>query len=83
MLLTTSPEDITPLVKKLLISAWTELESLLINALVSKDSLSSTQLEVVLDQVLDPSSWKDCQLIMERNPSSDSLYIHHHRSQLL
>ena len=56
---TTSPEDTTPLVKKLLISASTESESSLITALVSKDSLDSTQLEVVLDQDSDHSSWRE------------------------
>jgi hypothetical protein len=79
---TTSPEDITPLVKKSLISVWTESESLLINALVSKVSSSSTQLEVVLDQVSDLSSSKDSQSIMERNPSSVSLFTHHLKFQL-
>jgi hypothetical protein len=69
MLPTTSPEVITPLVKKSSISAWTESESLLINALVSKVSSSSTQSEVVPDQDSDLSSWKDCQSITERNPS--------------
>merc|ERR1712070_907555 len=42
MLPTTSPEDITPLVKKSLISALIESESSLINALVFKVSSSST-----------------------------------------
>merc|ERR1712086_614818 len=42
MLPTTSPEDITPSVKKSLISASTESESFPINALVSKVSSSST-----------------------------------------
>merc|ERR1712195_193939 len=42
MLPTTSPEDITPSVKKSLISASTESESSPINALVSKVSSSST-----------------------------------------
>merc|ERR1712023_340860 len=46
---TTSPEDTTPLVRKSLISASTESESSLINALVFKVSLSSTPLEVVPD----------------------------------
>jgi hypothetical protein len=81
MLPTTSPEDITPLVKKSSISVWTESESLLINALVSKVSSSSTQLEVVLDQDSDLSSSKDFPSITERNPSSVSPCIHHHRSQ--
>merc|ERR1712072_454801 len=42
MLPTTSPEDITPSVRKLLISASTESESLPISARVSKVSSSST-----------------------------------------
>merc|ERR1719446_858185 len=42
MLPTTSPEDITPLVRKSLISASTESESSPINALVSKVSSFST-----------------------------------------
>jgi hypothetical protein len=81
MLLTTSPEDITPLVKKLLISAWTESESWLTNAQDSKVSLSSTQSVEVPDLDLDRSSSKDSQSIMERNPNSVSLFTHHHKSQ--
>lgn len=50
MLPTTSPEDIIPLENKSLIFALTELESLLITALVSKDSLCSTQSVVEQDQ---------------------------------
>merc|ERR1719337_151740 len=46
---TTSPEVITPLVKKLSISASTESESLLINAQVSKVSLPSMPSVVVPD----------------------------------
>merc|ERR1712167_14467 len=78
MLPTTSPEVITPLVKKLLISALIESESLPISALVSKVSSSSTPSVVVPDQVLDPSSSKDFPSIMVRNPSSDSPSIHPH-----
>jgi hypothetical protein len=70
------------LVKKSLISAWTESESLLTSALVSKVSSSSTQSVVVPDLDLDLSSWKDCQSTMVRNPSSVSPSTHHHRSQL-
>merc|ERR1712226_703900 len=73
---TTSPEDITPLVKKSLISASTESESLPINALVSKVSLPSTPSVVVPVPVSDPSSSRDSPLIMVRNPSSDSLFTH-------
>merc|ERR1711881_437684 len=80
MLPTTSPEVTTPLVKKLLIFASTESESLPISALVSKVSLSSTPSVVVPDQVLDPSSSRDSPSIMVRNPSSDSPSIHPHRS---
>jgi hypothetical protein len=50
MLLTTSLEVIIPLEKKSSISALIELENWLINALDSKDSSSSTQLEEELDQ---------------------------------
>merc|ERR1712167_409421 len=82
MLPTTSPEDITPLVKKSLISASTESESLLINALVSKVSSSSMPSVVVPDQVLDLFSLKDFQSIMVRNLSSDSPSIHPHKFQL-
>merc|ERR1712167_240354 len=77
---TTSPEDITPLVRKSLISASTESESSLINALVSKVPSSSTPSVVVPDQVSDPSSSRDFPSIMVRNPSSDSPSIHPHRS---
>merc|ERR1711934_582809 len=80
MLPTTSPEDVTPLVRKSLISASTESESLPINALVSKVSLSSTPSVVVPDQVLDPSSSRDFQSIMVRNPSLVSPSTHPHRS---
>jgi len=79
---TTSPEDITPLVKKSLISALIESESFLINAQVSKVSLSSTPSVEELDQVSVPSSSRDFRSIMVRNPSSDSPFIHHHKSQL-
>jgi len=81
MPLTTSLEDITPLVKKSLISASTESESLPINALVSKVSLLSPPSVEVLDQVSDPFSSKDFQSIMVRNPSSVSLSTHPHRFQ--
>merc|ERR1711966_220085 len=53
---TTSPEDITPLVRKSLISASTESESLPISALVSKVSSPSQPSVVVPDPVSDPSS---------------------------
>merc|ERR1711896_105951 len=80
MLPTTSPEDITPLVRKSSISASTESESLPINALVSKVSSPSTPSVVVPDQVSDPSSSRDFPSITVRNPSSDSPSIHPHRS---
>merc|ERR1712032_846059 len=83
MLPTTSPVVTTPLVRKSLISASTESESSLISALVSKVSLSSTPSEVVPDLVSDPSSSRDSPSITERNPSSDSLSTHPHRSPLL
>merc|ERR1719506_1291760 len=79
---TTSPEVTTPLVRKSSISASTESESLPINALVSKASLPSTPSVVVPDQVSDPSSSRDSPSITVRNPSSDSLSTHPHRSQL-
>merc|ERR1719174_1366603 len=59
MLPTTSPEDITPLVRKSSISASTESESLPINALVSKVSLLSPPSVVVPDLDLDPFSSRD------------------------
>merc|ERR1711912_102921 len=59
MLPTTSPEDITPLVKKSLISALIESESSLINAQVSKVSSSSTPSVEVPDPVSDLSSSRD------------------------
>merc|ERR1712100_155751 len=59
MLPTTSPEDTTPLVRKSLISASTESESLPINALVSKVSSPSTPSVVELDLDSVPSSSRD------------------------
>merc|ERR1712157_423301 len=46
----------------------------------SRDSLSSTPLVVVPDQVSDLSSSRDFPSITERNPSSDSPSTHPHRS---
>merc|ERR550514_638225 len=80
MLPTTSPEDITPLVRKSLISASTESESSPISALVSKVSSSSTPSVEVPDPVSDLSSSRDSPLITVRNPSSDSPSTHPHRS---
>merc|ERR1711881_237620 len=80
MLPTTSPEDITPLVRKSSISASTESESLPINALVSKVSSPSTPSVVVPDQDLDPFSSRDFQSTTVKNPSSDSLSTHPHKS---
>merc|ERR1711937_923806 len=77
---TTSPEDITPLVRKSLISASTESESLLISALVSKVSWSSRPSVEELDLDSDPFSSRDSPLIMVRNPSSVSPSTHPHRS---
>merc|ERR1719174_578397 len=77
---TTSPEVTTPLVRKSSISASTELESLPINALVSKVSSPSTPSVVVPDQDLDPSSSRDFPSITVRNPSSVSSSTHPHRS---
>merc|ERR1711981_432040 len=82
MLPTTSPEDITPLVKKSLISALIESESLPISALVSKVSSSSTPSVVVPDQVLDLFSLRDFPSIMVRNPSLVSPSTHPHKFPL-
>merc|ERR1711881_456867 len=82
MLPTTSPEDITPLVRKSSISASTESESLPINALVSKVSSPSTPSVVVPDLDLDLSSSRDFPSTTVRNPSSVSSSTHPHRSQL-
>ena len=82
MLPTTSPEDTIPLVKKSLISALTESENLPINAQVSKVSLSSMQLEEVLDQDLDLFFLRDSQLIMVKNQNLVSLFTHPHKFQL-
>ena len=79
---TTSPEDTTPLVKKLLIFALIESESLLINAQVSKVSLSSTLSEEELDLDLDHFFLKDFQSIMVKNQNLVSLFTHHHKFQL-
>merc|ERR1712232_689871 len=77
---TTSPVVTTPLVRKLSTSALTESESSPTSALDSRDSLSSTPLVVVPDQVSDLSSSRDFPSITERNPSSDSPSTHPHRS---
>merc|ERR1711934_539108 len=77
---TTSPVVTTPLVRKLLISASTESESLPISALVSKVSLSSTPSVVVPDPVSVPSSSRDFPSIMVRSPSLVSPSIHPHKS---
>merc|ERR1712086_615509 len=79
-LLTTSPEDITPLVRKSLISVSTESESFPINALVFKVSLSSTPSVEEPVPVSDPSSSRDSPSITVRNPSSVSPSIHPHKS---
>merc|ERR1712070_1334285 len=80
MLPTTSPEDITPLVRRSSISASTESESLLISALVSKVSLSSKLSVVELDPVSDLSSSRDSPSITVRSPSSVSPSTHPPRS---
>merc|ERR1711934_624963 len=77
---TTSPEDITPLVRKSSISASTESESLPINALVFKVSSPSLPSVVVPDPVSDLSSSRDFPSITVRNPSSVSSSTHPHRS---
>merc|ERR1712139_644235 len=80
MLPTTSPEDITPLVRRSSISASTESESSPISALDSRVSSSSTPSVEVPDPDSDLSSSRDFPSIMVRNPSSDSPSIHPHRS---
>merc|ERR1719454_1372050 len=77
---TTSPEVTTPSVAKSSISASTESESSPINALVSKDSWSSTPSVEVPDPVSDLSSSRDSPSITVRNPSSDSPSTHPPRS---
>jgi len=67
MPLTTSPEDITPLVKKWSTLPLTESENSLITVPDSKDSWFSTLSVVEQDQDLDPSSSKDYPLIMVKN----------------
>jgi len=74
-LLITSLEVTTPLARKSSISASTESENSLITALVSKDSWCSTQLVVVLVQVLVLYFLKDSQSITARNPSLASPFI--------
>merc|ERR1719456_1747672 len=77
---TTSPEDITPLVRRSSISASTESESSLISALVSKVSSSSTPSVEEPDLDSDPSSSRDSPSTTVRNPSSVSPSTHPHRS---
>ena len=81
-LLTTSPEDITQLVKKSLISVSIESESSPINAQVFKVSLSSTLSVEEQVPVSDPFFSKDSQSITVRNPSLVSPSTHPHRSPL-
>merc|ERR1719456_1359844 len=66
---TTSPEVITPLVRKSSISVSTESENLLTNVPVSKVSSSSTPSVVVPDPVLVLSSSRDFPSITVRSPS--------------
>merc|ERR1719335_1816011 len=80
MLPTTSLEVTTPLVRKSSISASTESENLLTNALVSKVSSSSTPSVEELDPVSVPSSSRDFPLTTVRNPSSVSPSTHPHKS---
>merc|ERR1712086_479912 len=77
---TTSPEDITPLVRKSLISVSIESESFPINAQVFKVSLSSTPSVEEPVPVSDPSSSRDFPSITVRNPSSVSPSTHPHKS---
>merc|ERR1719498_2217348 len=80
MLLTTSPEVTTPLVKKSSISVSTESESLLTNVPVFKVSSFSTPSVVVPDPVSVLSSLRDFPSITVRSPSSVSPSTHPHRS---
>src|SRR5688572_22441799 len=75
MLQTTMLVAITLLEKKLLTSAWIELENLLTNVLVCKVSWYSTLLVVVLVLDLDLSSWKDLVLITARRANWTSAFI--------
>merc|ERR1711935_532105 len=77
---TTSPEVTTPSVRRSSISASIESESSPINALVSKDSSSSTPSVAEPVPVSDPSFSRDFPLITVRNPSSDSPSTHPHKS---
>merc|ERR1740115_316095 len=77
---TTSPEDITPSVRRSSISASIESESSPISALVSRVSSSSTPSVEVPDPDSDPFSSKDFPLITVRSPSLVSPSTHPHRS---
>merc|ERR1719454_1368344 len=76
---TTSPEAITPLVRKSLISASTESESLPINVPVFKASSSSRLSVEELDPDLDLFSLRDSPSTTVRSPSSVSPSTHPHR----
>merc|ERR1711990_1378329 len=76
----TSPEDITPLVRRSSTSVSTESENLLTNVPVSKVSSSSTPSVVVPDPVSVLSSLRDSPSITVRNPSSVSPSTHPHKS---
>merc|ERR1712167_322208 len=76
---TTSPEDITPSVRRSSISASTESESSLISALVSRVSSFSTPSVVEPDLDSDPSSSRDSPSTTVRSPSSASPSTHPHR----
>merc|ERR1712007_220780 len=80
MLPTTSPEVITPLVKKSSISTSTESENLPTNVPVSKVSSSSTPSVVVPDPDSVLSFLRDSPSITVRNPSLVSPSTHPHRS---
>ena len=73
----------TLLVRKSLIFAQIVSVSQLITVQVFKDSWYLTQLVVELDQDQDPFYLNVYLLIMVRNPSLVSLFIHLHKSQLL
>merc|ERR1712127_858036 len=80
MPLTTSPEDITPSVRRSSIPALTESESSPTSAPVSRVSSSSTPSVEVPDPDSDASSSRDFPLITVRSPSLVSPSTHPHRS---
>ena len=88
MLVTTSPEEIIPLISKLMILFLAESENQLINIHISKVSLYLILLVVLLvvvldlDQVQVLSYQKESLLITVRNLNQVSLFIHFHKIYL-